>query len=91
MMFHPLVKTAYTNVVSFCQVALPLPRQKSLEKSAKGVQGWHYMLLLCVAFWAIFAVVLTMSGFPFLLVPLTILALLSFMVVVLAWAYQNNL
>lgn len=56
-------------------------------------QAWHYLIVVFVLFWIGFAVVLVFSNIPFLVISiaLTTIAALSFLIVVLAWAYQNNI
>lgn len=57
------------------------------------LQAWHYLIGIFSIFWAIFAVVLIVfSGFPFLVISiaLTTVAMLSLLVIALAWAFQNN-
>ncbi len=56
-------------------------------------QAWRYLTFVFAAFWVLFAVILIVSGFPFLIISmaLTTIAVLSFLVIVLAWAYQNNI
>jgi hypothetical protein len=59
----------------------------------KQVQAWKVLIGIFVAFWLIFAVVLIVfSEFPFYVISiaLTTIAMLSVLVVALAWAYQNN-
>jgi len=56
-------------------------------------QAWQYLIGIFVIFWAIFAIILIVfSGFPFLVISiaLTTIAMLSFLVIALAWAFQNN-
>jgi hypothetical protein len=51
------------------------------------------VFLCCFAtFWLIFAGVLILSNFPFLVISmaLTIVAAFSAIIVALSWAYQNN-
>lgn len=56
-------------------------------------QVWHYLIPVFTAFWILFAIIIITSGFPFLVVSLAlpILALLSLLVIALAWAFQNNI
>ncbi len=58
----------------------------------KHQQAWHYLIALFVAFWLIFATILIINGFPFFVISiaLTTIALLSVLVIALAWAFQNN-
>ena len=57
------------------------------------LQPWQYLIGVFVVFWIIFAIVLFLGDIPFFVVSiaLTTIAALSFLVVLLAWAYQNNL
>lgn len=56
-------------------------------------QAWHYLMLIFAAFWLIFATFLIVGQLPFYIVSiaLTTTGILSVLVVVLAWAFQNNL
>jgi hypothetical protein len=56
-------------------------------------QAWQYLIVVFVLFWIGFAVVLAFSDIPFFVISiaLTTIAALSFLIVVLAWAYQNNI
>jgi hypothetical protein len=58
----------------------------------QGKQVWRYLIIIFAIFWLIFACVLILSDFPFLVISmaLTTVAVLSAIVVVLSWAYQNN-
>jgi hypothetical protein len=55
-------------------------------------QAWPYLIGVFVTFWVIFAVFLILGNIPFyvIMLALTTVALLSALVVVLAWAFQNN-
>ena len=55
-------------------------------------QVWRYLIGVFVAFWLLFAVVLFTADIPFYVVSiaLTTIAALSVLIVILAWAYQNN-
>ncbi len=56
------------------------------------LQAWQYLIAIFAAFWILFAIVLIISDFPFVVisVALTSLAMLSVVVIGLAWAFQNN-
>lgn len=56
----------------------------------KRLQVWGYLLPVFVVFWILMAITLVATGFPFL-IPLSILALFSYLVLGLAWAFQNNI
>ena len=57
------------------------------------LQVWQYLIGIFVVFWIIFAIVLFLGDIPFFVISiaLTTIAALSFLIVILAWAYQNNL
>jgi Ni,Fe-hydrogenase I cytochrome b subunit len=57
------------------------------------INPWQLLAVIFTAFWILFAVVLIVTGFPFYIISiaLTTIAVLSVLVTVLAWAYQNNL
>lgn len=65
--------------------------QSGVGKAIKRHQAWPYLILVCAAFWLLFAIILFMSGFYFLIVALAIIALLSVLVIALAWAFQNDI
>lgn len=56
-------------------------------------QVWRYLIAVFVAFWLLFAVVLVTANIPFFVISiaLTTVGVLSVLVVILAWAYQNNI
>ena len=58
----------------------------------KNIPAWKYLIVIFAIFWSIFAVVLLFADIPFLIVSsaLTTLLVISGLIVVLAWAYQNN-
>jgi uncharacterized membrane protein len=55
-------------------------------------QAWRYLAFIFAIFWIIFACVLILSDFPFLVVSmaLTVVAVFSAIIVGFSWAYQNN-
>ncbi|HET8846956.1 MAG TPA: hypothetical protein VFN35_36165 [Ktedonobacteraceae bacterium] len=55
----------------------------------KRFQVWHYLILIFVAFWMCFAILLV-TDFLFL-GALAAIALLSSLVISLAWAFQNDI
>lgn len=61
------------------------------RKGVRRLQAWHCLILVFAAFWVLFAVILLASGFYFLVVALAVLALLSSLVIGLAWAFQNDI
>ncbi|HAE82351.1 MAG TPA: hypothetical protein DDW33_09650 [Ktedonobacter sp.] len=56
------------------------------------LQAWQYLIVIFIVFWVIFATVLIITAFPFYVISiaLTTTAMLSLLIIVLAWAYQNN-
>ncbi|GCE13544.1 hypothetical protein [Tengunoibacter tsumagoiensis] len=60
---------------------------------AQNIQAWRILIGVFGGFWLLFAGILIFNGFPFLIISmaLTTIAILSILVIVLAWAYQNNL
>lgn len=62
-------------------------------KQMRRLQVWQYLIGIFVVFWIIFAIVLFLGDIPFFVISiaLTTIAALSFLIVLLAWAYQNNL
>ena len=63
------------------------------DKTMKRRQAWHYLAATFSLFWLLFAIILIVSDFPFYVISiaLTSIAMLSVLIVALAWAYQNNL
>ncbi len=57
------------------------------------LQAWQILTGLFAFFWILFATILIVSDFPFLIISmaLTTVGALSILVTVLAWAYQKNL
>jgi hypothetical protein len=56
------------------------------------MQAWKLLMGIFAIFWVIFAIILIFSGIPFYVVSiaLTTVAMLSLLIIALAWAYQNN-
>ena len=56
-------------------------------------QVWKYLVGIFVIFWIFFAIILIVAEFPFYVISiaLTTIAMLSAIIIALAWAYQNNL
>jgi hypothetical protein len=54
--------------------------------------AWKMLICIFVAFWLLFATVLILSNFPFLVISmaLTSVGAMSAIVVALAWAWTNN-
>jgi len=55
----------------------------------KRLQVWHYLILIFIAFWMLFAILLVTD--LLFLGALAALALLSCLVISLAWAFQNDI
>ncbi len=58
----------------------------------KKIKPWQLLAIIFGVFWILFAIVLIVTGFPFYIISiaLTTIAMLSVLVTLLAWAYQNN-
>jgi hypothetical protein len=56
-------------------------------------QVWKYLVGIFALFWIFFAIILIVAEFPFYVISiaLTTIAMLSAIIIALAWAYQNNL
>lgn len=57
------------------------------------IQAWQILAGIFTFFWILFATILIISNFPFLVISmaLTTVGALSVLVTILAWAYQKNL
>lgn len=66
--------------------------QEERQAAMRRWQAWQYLIIVFVLFWIGFAIVLAFSAIPFFVISiaLTTIAALSFLIVVLAWAYQND-
>jgi len=55
-------------------------------------QVWKYLVGIFALFWIFFAIILIVAEFPFyeISIALTTIAMLSAVIIALAWAYQNN-
>ncbi len=55
-------------------------------------QAWQLLISIFAGFWILFAIVMIVGNFPFFIISiaLTTLGALSALIVVLAWAFQNN-
>ena len=62
-----------------------------MSKKVRRWQAWHYLIPIFATFWLLFTIILIASGFFFLVAALATLALLSSLVIGLAWAFQNNI
>jgi flagellar biosynthesis component FlhA len=69
-----------------------LYQEKEAKQVMKKIKSWQILAVIFAVFWILFAIVLIVTGFPFYIISiaLTTIALLSVLVTVLAWAYQNN-
>lgn len=58
----------------------------------KHKQVWKYLIGIFAAFWILFAIILFIGDIPFYVISiaLTTIAMLSFLIVVLAWAYTHD-
>ncbi len=60
-------------------------------KVGRHLQAWQRLIPILAAFWIAFGAILMLSGFLFLAVSaLAVIAAFSVVVIVLAWAYQND-
>ena len=57
------------------------------------VQAWKLLIWCFAVFWVVFAVFLIAAQLPFYIISLALSTtlVLSFLIVILAWAYQNNM
>ncbi len=64
-----------------------------LMRRTRNLQGWQLLAGIFAFFWTLFAIILILSNFPFLIISmaLTTIGALSVLVTVLAWAYQKNM
>ncbi len=58
----------------------------------KYVHTWKFLIGILAVFWIIFAIILIVAGLPFYIVSIALstIAMLSLLVVVLAWAYTHG-
>jgi hypothetical protein len=58
----------------------------------RGRQAWKWLASIFAGFWLLFAFVLIVAGIPFYVVSmaLTTIALLSLLIVALAWAFTHD-
>jgi hypothetical protein len=61
-------------------------------ETMKGKQTWKYLIGIFAIFWILFAIVLIVAEFPFYVISiaLTTIAMLSALIIVLAWAYTHD-
>jgi len=59
----------------------------------KSIAAWKYLIGVFAVFWVVLAIMMIIADFPFYIITLSlsIILMLSAAIVVLAWAYQNNL
>jgi hypothetical protein len=62
------------------------------KQAMKGKQVWKYLIGIFAAFWILFAIILFIGDIPFYVISiaLTTIAMLSFLIVALAWAYTHD-
>ena len=62
------------------------------KQAMKSKQVWKYLIGIFAAFWILFAIILFIGDIPFYMISiaLTTVAMLSFLIVVLAWAYTHD-
>ncbi len=55
-------------------------------------QVWKYLVGIFVPFWLFFAIILIVAEFPFYVISiaLTTIAMLSALIIALAWAYTHD-
>ena len=55
-------------------------------------EAWQYLIVIFSAFWVIFAVALIVGELPFYIITLALstTAMLSLLVIALAWAWTHN-
>ena len=69
----------------------PVLSQKKV-KAKRRWQAWHALIPLLAGFWIVFGMILMTGDFLFLVVSaLTVLAVMSILVIALAWAFQNDI
>jgi len=56
------------------------------------LQAWQYLAAIFAVFWAFFAFILIITDFPFYVISiaLTTIAMLSLLIIALAWAYTHD-
>ena len=61
-------------------------------ETMKSKQSWKYLIGIFAIFWTLFAVVLIATEFPFYVISiaLTTIAMLSALIIALAWAYTHD-
>jgi len=62
------------------------------RETMRGRQSWKLLAAIFAVFWMIFAAILIVSEFPFYVISiaLTTIAMLSLLVIALAWAYTHD-
>jgi hypothetical protein len=66
--------------------------KKGFSETMRRRQVWKYLVGIFALFWIFFAIILIVAEFPFYVISiaLTTIAMLSAVIIALAWAYQNN-
>ena len=56
------------------------------------LQAWQYLAGIFAVFWIFFAIILIVTDFPFYVISiaLTTIAMLSLLIIALAWAYTHD-
>jgi hypothetical protein len=56
------------------------------------LQAWQYLAGIFAVFWIFFAFILIITGFPIYVISiaLTTIAMLSLLIIALAWAYTHD-
>ncbi|GAC1348930.1 MAG: hypothetical protein NVSMB27_18500 [Ktedonobacteraceae bacterium] len=56
------------------------------------LQAWQYLAGIFAVFWVCFAIILITTDFPFYVISiaLTTIAMLSLLIIALAWAYTHD-
>ena len=78
------VKSAYTTAVSFSFKRVP--PVLSAPISIRRIPRWPFLAVALVVFWLLLAITMVAIG----VVALAILAAFSFVIIMLAYAYQNH-
>lgn len=55
-------------------------------------QAWKYLAAVFAVFWVLFAIILVIGDFPFFVISIALstIAMLSVLIVALAWAYTHD-
>lgn len=73
------------------QITAPVLSQKKVRAKRRW-QAWHYLIPILAGFWIVFGMILIASDFIFIMISaLAVLAVMSTLVIALAWAFQNDI